>query len=338
MQIPYKGKKTSTGQYSTSESALRGLDDDHEIIDHILNYRELTKLKSTYVDALPNLVNPRTGRIHTTFNQTIAATGRLSSLNPNLQNIPIRTTRGREIRKAFIPKDSDHVLLAADYSQVELRIIAAITQDEGMLDAFRKGEDIHSSTAAKVFGVALEEVDGDMRRKAKAVNFGLAYGQSAFGLSQTLKISRTESKEIIENYFEKFPGIKNYMQETIEFARSHGYVETLMQRRRYLRDINSKNHTVRSGAERNAINSPIQGSAADLIKIAMIHIHEAFRKHQFKSKMLLQVHDELVFDAHKDEIEEIKPIVEELMKTAIPNLQVPIEVSMGTGANWLEAH
>jgi DNA polymerase-1 len=317
---------------------LRGLDSDHEIIDHILNYRELTKLKSTYVDALPNLVNPRTGRIHTTFNQTIAATGRLSSLNPNLQNIPIRTTRGREIRKAFIPRDQDHVLFAADYSQVELRIIAAITQDEGMLDAFRKGEDIHSSTAAKVFGVTLEEVDSDMRRKAKAVNFGLAYGQSAFGLSQTLKISRTESKEIIENYFEKFPGIKNYMQETIEFARSHGYVETLMQRRRYLRDINSKNHTVRSGAERNAINSPIQGSAADLIKIAMIHIHEAFKKHQFKSKMLLQVHDELVFDAHKDEIEEIKPIVEELMKTAIPNLQVPIEVSMGTGANWLEAH
>lgn len=338
MKIPYKGKKTSTGQYSTSEAALRGLDDDHEIIDYILNYRELTKLRGTYVDALPNLVNPRTGRIHTTFNQTIAATGRLSSLNPNLQNIPIRTERGRAIRKAFIPRNDDFVLMAADYSQVELRIIAAITQDEGMLSAFRNGEDIHSSTASKVFGVDLSEVDSDMRRKAKAVNFGLAYGQSAFGLSQTLKISRSESKEIIENYFEKFPGIKNYMQETVEFAREHGYVETLMKRRRYLRDINSKNHTVRSQAERNAINSPIQGSAADLIKIAMINVHNEFKKQNFKSKMLLQVHDELVFDAHRDEVDKIKPIVEELMKTAIPDLAVPIEVEAGIGQNWLEAH
>ncbi len=338
MEIPYVGKKTATGQFSTSESTLRGLEGDHEIVDYILDYRELTKLKSTYVDALPALVNPRTGRVHTTFNQTIAATGRLSSLNPNLQNIPIRTERGREIRKAFIPRDDDFVLLAADYSQVELRIIAAITQDEGMLEAFRKGEDIHSSTAAKVFGVALDEVDSDMRRKAKAVNFGLAYGQSAFGLSQTLKISRSEAKEIIDNYFEKFPGIRNYMKETVEFARAHGYVETLMKRRRYLRDINSRNHTVRSQAERNAINTPIQGSAADLIKIAMIRIHDAFRKEKFNSRMLLQVHDELVFDARKDELDRITPIIEELMKTAIPDLQVPIEVDVGTGANWLEAH
>ncbi len=340
MQIPYKGAKTKTGQYSTSEDTLRNLDleEDHPIIDSILNYRELTKLRSTYVDALPKLVNPRTGRIHTTFNQTIAATGRLSSLNPNLQNIPIRTERGRHIRKAFIPRDSDHVLFAADYSQVELRIIAAITEDEGMLTAFKNNEDIHSTTASKVFGVPLSEVDKDMRRKAKAVNFGLAYGQSAFGLSQTLKISRSESKEIIENYFAKFPGIKDYMEETKEFARANGYVETLMKRRRYLRDINSKNHTVRSQAERNAINSPIQGSAADLIKIAMIKVQQALKKGKFKSKMLLQVHDELVFDVRKDELDEIKPIIEEHMKNAMPGLKVPIEVESGVGDNLLEAH
>ena len=338
LKIPYKGKKTKTGQYQTNEATLSLFKNDHEIVRAILNYRELRKLKSTYVDALPSLINPRTGRIHTTFNQTIAATGRLSSLNPNLQNIPIRTDRGRQIRKAFIPRDSDHILLAADYSQIELRIIASITKDEGMLEAFRKGEDIHSSTAAKVFGVKLEDVDKDMRRKAKAVNFGLAYGQSAFGLSQTLGIKRGEAKEIIENYFSKFPGIKNYMTSTIEFARSHGYVETLLKRRRYLRDINSKNHTVRSQAERNAINSPIQGSAADLIKIAMIKVQNAIKKAGFKSKMLLQVHDELVFDIKKDELEAIKPMIEENMKNAIPNLHVPIEVGMGIGENWLEAH
>ncbi len=316
---------------------MSDLADEHEIISHILDYRELTKLKSTYVDALPSLINPRTGRIHTTFNQTIAATGRLSSIGPNLQNIPIRTERGRQTRKAFIPKDDDHVLLAADYSQVELRIIAHITQDEGMLEAFNNGEDIHSSTAARVFDVKLDEVDREMRRKAKAVNFGLAYGQSAFGLSQTLKISRTEAKDIIDNYFEKFPGIRNYMEETKEFAREHGYVKTLLGRRRYLRDINSRNWTVRAQAERNAINSPIQGSAADLIKVAMIDIHEDLKKKKFATDMLLQVHDELVFEVPKSEVDTVKPLIVERMKNAIA-LEVPIVVDVGVGDNWLEAH
>ena len=312
--------------------------DKYEIIDHILNYRELTKLKSTYIDALPSLINPKTGRVHTTFGQTIAATGRLASNNPNLQNIPIRTDRGKEIRKAFIPRSSDYLILSADYSQIELRIIAAITQDEGMMEAFRKGEDIHASTASKVFGVPLDDVTKEMRRRAKAVNFGLAYGQSAFGLSQTLGISRSESKEIIDNYFEKFPGIKKYMTETVEFARKHGYIETIMKRRRYLRDINSKNQTVRSQAERNAINSPIQGSAADMIKLAMIHIYDEMVHRQLKSKMLLQVHDELVFDVHKSEQDELRTLVEDKMKTALPDLPVPVEVGMGVGENWLEAH
>ncbi|MBK9103945.1 MAG: DNA polymerase I [Saprospiraceae bacterium] len=338
LKIPYEGTKTKTGQYGTSEDILAPLKDKYEIIDHILNYRELTKLKSTYIDALPSLINPKTGRVHTTFGQTIAATGRLASNNPNLQNIPIRTDRGKEIRKAFIPRNSDYLILSADYSQIELRIIAAITQDEGMMDAFRKGEDIHASTASKVFGVPLDDVTKEMRRRAKAVNFGLAYGQSAFGLSQTLGISRSESKEIIDNYFEKFPGIKNYMTETIDFARKHGYVETIMKRRRYLRDINSKNQTVRSQAERNAINSPIQGSAADMIKLAMIHIYDEMVHRQLKSKMLLQVHDELVFDVHKTEQDELRALVEDKMKTALPDLPVPVEVGMGVGENWLEAH
>jgi len=336
--IPYKGKKTKTGQYSTAEDVLSELAQEHEIIPNILDYRELTKLKSTYVDSLPSLINPRTGRIHTTFNQTIAATGRLSSIGPNLQNIPIRTERGRQTRKAFIPKDDNHVLLAADYSQVELRIIAHITQDEGMLEAFNKGEDIHASTAARVFGVPIDDVDREMRRKAKAVNFGLAYGQSAFGLSQTLGISRTEAKEIIDNYFEKFPGIKNYMADTKEFARENGFVQTILGRRRYLRDINSRNWTVRAQAERNAINSPIQGSAADLIKIAMINIYDKLNSGKFKTEMLLQVHDELVFEVPKDELDEVSPMIEEGMKNAIPDLNVPIVVDVGVGANWLEAH
>lgn len=336
--IPYEAKRTKTGQYSTAEDVLSTLKSEHEIIELILDYRELTKLKSTYVDALPGLVNPRTGRVHTTFNQTIAATGRLSSLNPNLQNIPIRTDRGRAIRKAFIPRNDDFLIFSADYSQVELRIIAHITGDEGMLEAFKKGEDIHSSTAAKVFNVPIEDVDREMRRMAKAVNFGLAYGQSAFGLSQTLGISRSEANEIIKNYFEKFPGIKDYMSETVEFAQKHGYVETIMGRRRYLRDINSKNHTVRSQAERNAINSPIQGSAADLIKLAMIHIHDTFKKEKFKSKMLLQVHDELVFDLAKDEKDKVMDLVIEKMQNAIPEMTVPIDVGAGVGENWLEAH
>ncbi len=338
LKIPYKGAKTKTGQYKTGEDVLAQLKDENEIVDHILNYRELTKLKSTYIDALPELINPRTGRIHTTFAQTIAATGRLSSINPNLQNIPIRTARGREIRKAFIPRDDNFQILSADYSQIELRIIAAITLDEGMLEAFRNGEDIHSTTASKVFGVALGEVTSEMRRRAKAVNFGLAYGQSAFGLSQTLGISRSESTEIINNYFEKFPGIKKYMSDTVAFAQTHGYVETILKRRRYLRDVNSKNHTVRSAAERNAINSPIQGSAADMIKLAMIHVYKEMVKRNLKSKMLLQVHDELVFDVHKSEIEELRALVDDKMKNALPNLPVPIDVGMDVGDNWLEAH
>ncbi len=338
LKIPYKGGMTKTGQYKTSEDVLALLKDDNEIIDHILNYRELTKLKSTYIDALPELINPRTGRIHTTFGQTIAATGRLASNNPNLQNIPIRTDRGREIRKAFIPRDDNFLILSADYSQIELRIIAAITLDPGMLEAFKNGEDIHSTTASKVFGVPLADVTSEMRRRAKAVNFGLAYGQSAFGLSQTLGIARGESKEIIDNYFEKFPGIKNYMSDTVAFAQKHGYIETILKRRRYLRDINSKNHTVRAAAERNAINSPIQGSAADMIKLAMIHIYKEMLNRKLKSKMLLQVHDELVFDVHKSEQEELKALVEDKMKHALPDLPVPIEVGMGIGENWLEAH
>ncbi|MDQ3016082.1 MAG: DNA polymerase I, partial [Bacteroidota bacterium] len=338
LKIPYEGAKTKTGQYGTSEDVLAPLREKHEIIDHIINYRELTKLKSTYVDALPMLVNPSTNRLHTTFGQTIAATGRLASNNPNLQNIPIRTDRGREIRKAFIPKDTDHLILSADYSQIELRIIAAITLDPGMMEAFHAGEDIHSTTASKVFDVPLADVTKEMRRRAKAVNFGLAYGQSAFGLSQTLGISRSESKEIIDNYFMKFPGIKNYMTETISFAREKGYIETMLKRRRYLRDINSKNQTVRSSAERNAINSPIQGSAADMIKLAMIDIHHEIKKQKLQSRMLLQVHDELVFDLYKPEEVQLKKIVEDKMKHAIPNLPVPIEVGMGSGVNWLEAH
>jgi len=338
LKIPYEGAKTKTGQYGTSEDILSLLKDKYEIIDHILNYRELTKLKSTYVDALPALINPKTGRVHTTFGQTIAATGRLASNNPNLQNIPIRTDRGREIRKAFIPRNSDFLILSADYSQIELRIIAAITQDEGMMEAFKAGEDIHASTASKVFGVPLNDVTKEMRRRAKAVNFGLAYGQSAFGLSQTLGISRSESKEIIDNYFEKFPGIKKYMTETVAYAREHGYIETIMKRRRYLRDINSKNQTVRAQAERNAINSPIQGSAADMIKLAMIQIYNEMERRKLKSKMLLQVHDELVFDLHKSEEQEMRELVEDKMKHALPDLPVPVEVGMGSGINWLEAH
>ncbi len=338
LKIPYEGPKTKTGKFSTREEVLTKLKDKHPIIGDILRYRELAKLKSTYVDALPALVNPTTGRLHTTFSQTIASTGRLSSMNPNIQNIPIRTERGRKIRKAFIPKNKDYVLLAADYSQIELRLLAHMSQDPGMIEAFKHGEDIHRTTAAKVFGVAAEAVTSEMRRKAKAVNFGIAYGQSAFGLAQALGISRTEAKEIIDNYFTKFSGIRDYMDKTIAFAREHGYVETIMGRRRYLRDIHSRNNVVRSAAERNAINSPIQGSAADMIKIAMIAVQKALKQEGFTSKMLLQVHDELVFDVYKEELESLKKLVSQLMENAIPDLLVPIKVDLGTGNNWLEAH
>jgi DNA polymerase-1 len=332
-----KAKKTKTGQYQTGEDVLLALANKSDIVRDILDFRQMQKLKSTYVDALPLMVNPKTGRIHTSYNQAVAATGRLSSNNPNLQNIPIRTERGREVRKAFIPRNEDHVIVSADYSQIELRIIAEISKDANMMEAFVQGIDIHTATAAKVYGKALEEVDGTMRRNAKAVNFGIIYGQSAFGLSQNLNIPRKEAAEIIEQYFAQYPGIKNYMNDTMNFARENGFVQTLMGRRRYLRDINSANQTVRGYAERNAINAPIQGSAADMIKIAMINIHREFKAHKFDSRMTMQVHDELVFDVHKSELEIVKPIILDNMRNAIKTV-VPIVVEIGVGNNWLEAH
>jgi DNA polymerase-1 len=337
MQIVEKAKKTKTGQYSTGEDVLSKLAAKHEIVPKILEYRSLKKLKSTYVDALPELVNPHTHRLHTSYMQTVAATGRLSSNNPNLQNIPIRTEKGREIRKAFIPKNDEYTLLAADYSQIELRIIAALSEDENMQEAFVKGEDIHTATAAKVFGVEKSEVDREMRSKAKAVNFGIIYGVSAFGLSQNLNISRTEAKEIIETYFEKYPKLKAYMDNNVILAKEQGYVETIMQRRRNLKDINSNNAIVRGHAERNAVNAPIQGSAADIIKIAMINIHQEFEKLQLKSKMLLQVHDELVFDVYKPELEQVKKLVKDKMENAV-KITVPLDVEMSNAKNWLLAH
>ncbi len=289
------------------------------------------------MDALPLMVNKKTGRVHTSYNQAVAATGRLSSVNPNLQNIPIRTERGREVRKAFIPRDENHTIISADYSQIELRIIAEISKDANMTDAFVNKLDIHTATAAKVYGLALDQVSSDQRRNAKAVNFGIIYGQSAFGLSQNLGIPRKEAAEIIENYFAQYPGIKNYMNDTMNFARENGFVCTLMGRRRYLRDINSANATVRGFAERNAINAPIQGSAADMIKIAMINIHREFKARKLDARMTMQVHDELVFDVPHNEVEIVKPIITESMRNAIKT-EVPIEVEIGTGVNWLEAH
>jgi len=304
-----------------------------------LIFRELTKLKSTYVDALPLLINPKTGRVHTTYAQAVAVTGRLSSNNPNLQNIPVRSDRGKEIRKAFIPRDSDHVLISADYSQIELRIVAAISGDPNMCEAFRLGKDIHTATAAKVYGIEEEAVTKEMRYKAKSVNFGIIYGQGAFGLAENLGISRTEAKTIIDNYKKEFPGITQYMASTIQFAKEKGYVETLMGRKRWLRDINSTNFTVRGFAERNAINSPIQGSAADMVKLAMIKVQAAIKKNQLKSKMILQVHDELIFDALKEEAEEMKKLILENMENALilPN-NVPVLAEAGIGDNWLVAH
>lgn len=337
LQLDPKAKKTKTGQYQTGEDVLTQLAGKSDIVADILDFRQLQKLKSTYVDALPLMVNKKTGRIHTSYNQAVASTGRLSSNNPNLQNIPIRTERGREVRKAFIARDDDHILLSADYSQIELRIIAEISKDENMMEAFIQGHDIHTATAAKVYGIGLEEVSSTQRRNAKAVNFGIIYGQSAFGLSQNLGIPRKEAAEIIENYFNTYPGIKKYMSDTMNFARENGYVETIMGRRRYLRDINSANQTVRGFAERNAINAPIQGSAADMIKIAMIKIHQDIKDHKLQSKMTMQVHDELVFDVLKSEKEVLKQIITERMKNAI-KMEVPILVEVGEGGNWLEAH
>ncbi len=338
MKIPYPGKKMKSGQYSTDEEILSELALSHPICADILAHRGLMKLKSTYVDALPTMINPKTGRVHSQFNQTIAATGRLSSQNPNLQNIPIRTIEGREVRKAFIPRDANHVLLSADYSQIELRLIAEISGDEAMLDAFQKRLDIHTATAAGVYGVPLDQVTSDQRRAAKTVNFSIIYGAGATNLSNQLGIKRTEAKELIENYFKQYSGLKKYMTDIVEFARTNGYVETLLGRRRKLRDIDSRNGMMRSMAERIAINTPIQGTAADLIKVAMINIRQALIEGGFQSKMILQVHDELVFDVQKDELERLKPIVFDKMTTAIPNLKVPILVEMGTGDNWLEAH
>ncbi|HMQ47644.1 MAG TPA: DNA polymerase I [Saprospiraceae bacterium] len=338
MRIPYRWKKTQTGQYSTNEEKLAEMIHDHPIVEDILQHRGLSKLKSTYVDALPKMVNPRTGRIHSSFNQALAATGRLSSNNPNLQNIPIRTPEGAKVREAFIPRDTDHVLLAADYSQIELRIIAEMSGDEAMLEAFQSGSDIHRATAARVFGVGYDEVTKEQRYRAKTVNFSIIYGAGATNLSQQLDIKRAEAKDLIDQYFRSYPGLKHFMDDAVTKARETKYVKTLMGRRRYLRDIDSRNGVIRSHAERNAINTPIQGTAADMIKLAMIHIHQIFEQRGFQSKMILQVHDELVFDAHKDELEIIKPIIEDKMKHAIPGLKVPILVEMGVGSTWLEAH
>ncbi len=337
LKIVDKPKKTKTGQYATGEDILAKLENVHPIVSKILDYRELVKLKNTYVDTLPELVNATTKRIHTSFNQVVAVTGRLSSDNPNLQNIPIRTERGRQIRKAFIPRDSEHVLLSADYSQIELRVVASISGDVNMCEAFNEHKDIHTATAAKVYGIEESEVTKEMRYKSKSVNFGIIYGQGAFGLAENLNIPRAEAKQLIDNYFKEYASIKNYMDDKINFAREKGYVETLLGRKRWLRDINSQNQTVRGYAERNAINAPIQGSAADMIKVAMINIHQALKASTLKTKMILQVHDELVFDVPKHELELVKPLIEEHMRNALP-LKVPIEVGMGSGLNWLEAH
>ncbi|RXG22376.1 DNA polymerase I [Leeuwenhoekiella marinoflava] len=337
LKLVDKPKKTRTGQYSTAEDVLSYLAPDHEIIQHVLDYRGLSKLKSTYVDALPAQVNSNTGRVHTDYMQTVAATGRLSSNNPNLQNIPIRTERGRQVRKAFVPRNENYVLLAADYSQIELRIIAALSQEETMMKAFQDGEDIHASTAAKVFNVALEEVTRAQRSNAKTVNFGIIYGVSAFGLSNQTDLTRSESKELIDTYYKTYPKLRNYMSEQVDFARDHGYVSTVLGRRRYLKDINSSNAVVRGAAERNAVNAPIQGSAADIIKIAMINIHKKLKAEKLKTKMLLQVHDELVFDVYKPELEQVKTMIKTEMENAF-KMDVPLDVELGVGENWLEAH
>lgn len=339
LQLDPGAKKTKTGQYATGEEVLSKMAKKHPIADHILAYREYTKLRSTYVDSLPQLINSKTGRVHTNYAQAIAVTGRLSSNNPNLQNIPIRTERGREIRKAFIPRDDNHVLLSADYSQIELRIVAAISGDPIMCEAFLENKDVHIATAAKVFKVPEAEVTKEMRYKSKSVNFGIIYGQSSFGLAENINISRSEAKEIIDAYKKEFSGITRYMDEMINFAREHGYVQTLLGRKRWLRDINSSNFTVRGYAERNAINSPIQGTAADMIKLAMVKIHKAFKEQGFRSKMILQVHDELVFDVVKEEVEKVKPVILDCMQSAmtLPN-DIPIIAEVGVGENWLEAH
>lgn len=337
MKLVDKPKKTKTGQYSTAEDVLSYLAKDHEIIQDVLDFRGLSKLKSTYVDALPNQVLEQTGHVHTDYMQTVAATGRLSSNNPNLQNIPIRTERGRQVRKAFIPRNEDYTLLAADYSQIELRVIASLSEEENMINAFKRGEDIHASTAAKVFNVPLNEVTREQRSNAKTVNFGIIYGVSAFGLSNQTNLSRTEAKELIDTYYATYPKLREFVSKQIAFARENGYVETVLGRRRYLKDINSRNAVVRGAAERNAVNAPIQGSAADIIKIAMINIHNKLKEGDYKTKMLLQVHDELVFDVYKPELETMKSLIKHEMENAY-KLIVPLDVDFDIGDNWLEAH
>ena len=337
LKLVDKPKKTKTGQYATSEDILRSLEEEHEIISKILSYRGLVKLKNTYVDALPEEVNSKTNRIHTTYEQAVASTGRLSSTKPNLQNIPIRTERGKLVRKAFVAGSEDYELMAADYSQIELRLIAAMSGDQNMLDAFLKGEDIHKSTAAKVFETALEEVTREQRSQAKTVNFGIIYGVSAHGLSQQTNLSRKESKALIDAYYLSYPSLKSYMDKQVNLARDQGYVETLLHRRRYLKNINSRNAIVRSADERNAINAPIQGSAADIIKIAMIKIHDFLKEGNYKTKMLLQVHDELVFDLYKEEANLLEPKLKSFMEEAF-KLSIPLAVDMDKGRNWLDAH
>lgn len=338
LNLPYRWRKTKSGQYSTNEEKLAELALEFPIVKDILRHRGLTKLKSTYVDALPRMVNPKTGRIHTSYNQALAATGRLSSNNPNLQNIPIRTPEGAKIRKAFIPRDENHILLAADYSQIELRVIAEISGDKGMVEAFQQGQDIHRATAAKVFETPYDEINKEQRYRAKTVNFSIVYGAGATNLSRQLDIKRTEAKELIDQYFRQYDGLRDYMNQIVEEARKNGFVTTLLGRRRYVRDINSKSSLERSNAERIAINTPIQGSAADMIKIAMINIHEALIKGNYRTKMILQVHDELLFDVPKDELEAVRPLIEEKMRTAISGLKIPIVVGIDSGQNWLEAH
>jgi DNA polymerase-1 len=336
LKLIEKPKKTETGQYATGEEVLHALAKEHPIVDKIIEYRELQKLKSTYVDALPTMISPVDGMIHTSYNQAVAVTGRLSSTHPNLQNIPIRTEKGRAIRKAFVPRNEDHLLLSADYSQIELRIMASFAQDPTMTAAFLAGKDIHQATASQLFKVPLEDVDKDMRRKAKTANFGIIYGISAFGLAQRLNIPRSEAASLIQAYFQEFPAIKVYMDAVVEKAQAQGYVTTLLGRKRELRDINSRNAVLRGFAARNAINAPIQGTAAEMIKLAMIHIHAWMLQEQLRSRMILQVHDELVFDAHKDEISQLRQHIPTLMKEALP-LEVPIEVDVKVGPNWLES-
>ncbi|MBO7646587.1 MAG: DNA polymerase I, partial [Bacteroidales bacterium] len=337
LHIVENAKLTKSKQYQTGEEVLLKMAHKHPIVPLILEWRKLSKLKSTYIDALPQLINPKTGRIHSTFTQTITSTGRLSSLNPNLQNIPVRTERGRDIRKAFVASDDEHLILAADYSQIELRIVAHVCGDERMIETFRRNEDIHASMAAHIFGVPQEEVTKDMRRSAKTVNFGILYGISAFGLADRLQISQADARQLITDYYRSFPKITEYLNNTLEFAREHLYVETLLGRRRYIRDINAQNGLLRKAAERNAINAPIQGTAADLIKIAMVRVQREMEQRNMQSKMILQVHDELVFDARKDEIEELSELVRRCMSGAM-QLSVPLDVDVNAGRNWFEAH